>query len=151
MRKVNTTTTTPKTLPKKKGGVSKVSDKKAIPKTVSIKNVSNAKSSLIGAKQTDNFIDISLANAMIATAIDADKRPAMDYPRGIIEELLSDESVAGIRIYNAIDSNNNKTYVLKGYDENNYDVLLNRDGVLGAADMGQPCNPDTNVYQKSSE
>lgn len=126
--------------------VLKTSSKTIAKKTTTVKN--NATNLLA---VNSNFIDLDTANAMITTAANIDNRPAMDYPKEIIQDLLNIDGVIGLRIYNAIDSNNNKTYVIKGFDENGFDVHLEVNGNFGAIDMGQPCDPSTTSYINFNE
>lgn len=139
----------------KAASTKKTTTKKIVTKSSSVvnKKLTTTKQSIIlqtkaANSLTDNFILKDDANIMIATANEQGIGLAMDYPKNIIEELLRNDNVKGIRIYSAIDNNGSKTFVIKGYDENNIEVLINREGVLGAIDMGQPCNPDVNAYKK---
>lgn len=137
-------------MPTKNNKGSKTTSGKTQPKNkiLLVKKTKAGKTSTLNrVASTSNFISLETAGLMITSALDIDNRPPMDYPKEIIQDLLNMDGVVGIRIYNAIDENSNRTYVIKGYDENNYDVHLSVEGTLGAIDMGQPCNPGTNVYQ----
>lgn len=134
----------PKTHSKKNATV--LSSKKTS-NTRQVKRLETAVTQNAVALQTDNFISVETAHTMVLNARDAKLSPAaMDFPKSIFEELLSQNNINGIRIYTAIDENGQNTFVITGYDENRSDVYINRNETMGAIDLGQICDKDIKVY-----
>lgn len=79
---------------------------------------------LKAAEMTKRFRDCHPAGTIIAHAFD----------KGIIQEIIDQPLCEGVRIYNAIDDNNERTVVIVGIDNNENDLF---NGVL--AEFSNKC------------
>ena len=147
------------------------SKKTTVKKATAAKSIEKAalqKTATANSTVPDHFIDLKTAIDMTKKAWKKYNRKPIDFSSQFIKEILSQEGVIGLRIYDAINSAGEQTYVLTGQGVNGADIMVKRkvkktpiksaglrggDGnnVLdyeeGAGDMGQVCDPVKQTYQ----
>ncbi len=146
--------TTKKTIVKKKAAVN--ISKKAAPAKIAIANPA----------VPDHFISVTTAIEMTKKAWKKFSRKPIDFSSQFIKEILAQEGVVGLRIYDAINSAGEQTHVLTGHGVNGADIFVKRKKIKvagkssslrsgdgepgddeGAGDMGQVCDPVKQTYQ----
>jgi hypothetical protein len=144
---------------KKAAPVKKTATKKVVVKKGTAKKKAAAITKAADAPKVNHIIPKALGMQMIARFKKSMKdlnnvkfEIGKQFDKYLFEELLKLKGIQTVRIYNAIDENNNHTFVITGLDANSYElyfkikskaVALGKDGgdgtVDGVGDMGTQC------------